>query len=399
MVSFQSLLVLLNVFLLMACAENKKTVPSVFPENYKKIDVTNCRQASQNRISNQFIVTWENGKISKERSENATLFEKKFLEPNLKKIKHVEFDKKIRLIRPHTEINDDTKSLALVSNDWGQQMVQASNAWEQNIKGDGVIVAVIDTAIDKEHPLIKNRFIAGWDFVSNSTHPGYSEDMNEHATHVAGIIAGEEGVAGMHGIAPKSKVLGISFLDKEGFGELSDSLTSMKLAADSGAKIINNSWGGGDCSQTMKSVMVDLEQRGVLIVVASGNEHSDLEEYPSYPAAFNTPFQLTVAASESIDVMASFSNHSWNLVHLAAPGSRVYSAIPGGQYAELSGTSMATPFVSGAAALLLSARPNASPAQLKQALLESVDVKSYRVLTQGRLNVSKALEQIKKLVQ
>lgn len=377
-----------------ACSNQNKTKETVFPEKYQKPDVTGCSTESIHHIQNKFLVTWSDGRITTERSENSDLFVEKFLEPNLDKIKHVEFDKKVRLLKPLSALTNGP-----LSNDplWGQKLIGAPAAWSRGVKGKDVVVAVIDTAIDYTHPLLKNQFIKGWDYVSDSSHPGVSESMNPHATHVAGIIAGQEGVADIQGVAPESKILGISFLDDQGGGDLSDGITAMKFAADHGAKIINNSWGGIYCSQSMKTVMEQMEQKGVFLVVAAGNEGNDLEYAPEYPAAFNTTGQITVAAGNVFDIMAGFSNHSWNLVHLAAPGEGIYSSVPGGYY-EFSGTSMAAPFVSGAAALLLGIRPLATPLQLKQALLASVDVKKYRVLTQGRLNIEKAIQEIQRII-
>ena len=132
-------------------------------------------------------------------------------------------------------------------------------------------------------------------------------------------------------------------------------------------------------------------------MVAAGNDGVDILKSPTFPASFMTPLQITVGASQASDIMTAFSNTSWTLVHLAAPGQDIYSSIPGG-YAMMSGTSMATPFVTGAAALLMGAKPKASPAQIRQALLSSVDPGPFRVSTQGRLNVQRALDEIRRLV-
>jgi subtilisin family serine protease len=132
-------------------------------------------------------------------------------------------------------------------------------------------------------------------------------------------------------------------------------------------------------------------------MVAAGNDGVDLGTTPSYPAAFTIPLQITVGASKYSDIMSSFSNTSWSLVHLFAPGEDIYSTIPGG-YANMSGTSMATPFLTGAAALLMSAKPTATPLQVKQALLNSVDPGPFRASSGGRLNVQRALDEIRRLV-
>jgi subtilisin family serine protease len=118
----------------------------------------------------------------------------------------------------------------------------------------------------------------------------------------------------------------------------------------------------------------------------------DLDWQPQYPAAFNFDLQLTVAASRPSDYLAGFSNTSYHLVHLAAPGDSIWSTLPNGQFGYLSGTSMAAPFVSGAAAVLMSARPDFTPHLIKKALLKGVDVRSYRVQSSGRLNLKRSLE-------
>jgi subtilisin family serine protease len=136
---------------------------------------------------------------------------------------------------------------------------------------------------------------------------------------------------------------------------------------------------------------------GVVFVNAAGNSGLSLDEYPEYPAAYGLPLQITVAASTSRDYMAAYSNYSYKLVNIAAPGDSIVSTFPGNMTKSLSGTSMATPFVAGAAALLKGARPNATPSDIKNALLNSVDSAPVEVSSRGRLNVAKALQEILKL--
>ena len=164
-----------------------------------------------------------------------------------------------------------------------------------------------------------------------------------------------------------------------------------------GAKIINASWGGAPCVESLKNSFLSLEQAGILVVVAAGNDGRDVDLYPEFPASFNLSNQITVAASSQSDFMTSWSNSGFNYVHVAAPGESIYSTVPRNSYGYMDGTSMAAPFVSGVAALLFSARPSASAAQVRSAILSSADVQSgheFKVSSRGRVNVRKALEKI-----
>lgn len=150
---------------------------------------------------------------------------------------------------------------------------------------------------------------------------------------------------------------------------------------------------------SLRNAFVELNNRGVLVVVAAGNEGIDLDYSPDFPAAFNLPNQITVAAANVKDYMPSWSNRGFSLVHLAAPGVEILSTLTNNRVGHMDGTSMAAPFVSGAAALLWSAQPTASLAEIKNALLRSVDVTryhEYKVQTLGRLNISKALQELQK---
>lgn len=410
-----STILCLSLFLI-SCNKNK-TATSVFNEKQSQ----NC---IAERVPNQFIVKWTDGHVSLEKAVDADQFTKNFIEKNLDLIERVEFDKKIVIKETAGDLHSFAYQPAPVN--WGVTRVGADTVWAEGVEGEGVIVGVVDTVVDITHPQLSNQLyyndaekngapgvdddhngyvddIAGWDFFSNSPDLVAGAN-NHHATHVAGIIAAEHGAGTILGMAPKAKIVSANFMDVNDVnngGTLSDGIKAIRYVASRGAKIINMSWGGSICSDTLKEVMMGLETQGVLFVTASGNESTDFDKtsplYWSYPAAFAIPNQLVVAATSVSDYMADFSNKSFSLVHIGAPGVDIYSTVPGG-YMYLDGTSMATPFVTGAAALLYGLRPNATPKQIKQAILNSVDVRDYKVLTQGRLNVQKAVEELKKIV-
>jgi subtilisin family serine protease len=215
---------------------------------------------------------------------------------------------------------------------------------------------------------------------------------------VSGIIAADPTTGPIQGMAPQAKIIPANFMDSSGGGSLGSAIQAIQYVVSRGAKVINASWGGPTCSTTLGNVMSSLAAKNVMIVVASGNDGLNLDVTPDYPANFNFPNQLTVSASNSADFMTNWSNSSYKIVHVGAPGDSIYSTVPGGA-GYMSGTSMAAPSVTGAIALLLSAHPNATYAQIKQALIQSVDVRGFRVESQGRINVPNALKALQQLVQ
>ncbi len=409
---------LLSVFSLAAC-QNNKTSETVFPEAGPK--APQSKICGQQMLQTRFLVTWNDGRITLERAQDAEEFKSQFLDKNLALIQHVEFDKILKLheTSPVVQAQADTQS-------WGQERIGAPKVWAQNIKGQSIKVAVVDSAVDYDHPqlaprLSKNRAeidgstgqdddkngfvddIYGWDFFKNSPKPILAnrpnltaDQQNHHGTHVSGIILADSTKGPMQGIAPEAELIPANFMNDDGEGSLSAAISAINYSVQRGARVINASWGGNCYTETLKQTIENLASKNVLFVVASGNEGLDLDVDPEYPAAFKLPHQITVGATYVSDNMASWSNSSFNLVQLVAPGGEIYSTFPTvfGSYGTLSGTSMATPFVSGAAALVFSARPQATAVQVKEALLKTVDLKEYKTETRGRLNVEKAVAEI-----
>ncbi len=295
--------------------------------------------------------------------------------------------------------------------------IDAFAAWDASL-GAGVLVAVVDSGVEVSHPdLAPNVWanpgesgagreangvdddanglvddVNGWDFVPDadgvgSPDPGHGVG---HGTHVAGILAARSGNGiGGAGVAPRASLMAL-----DAFDSTSSSLPDYALAEailyarDRGARIVNLSLTGG-FSQALSDAVA--ASPGVLFVAAAGNSGVNVDAAPSYPCALGFPQVVCVAATNSLDQRAGLSNYGPGQVDLAAPGTAIASTYLGGQYAYLTGTSMATPAVAGAAALALAVRPNLTVAQLKSLLLASADrlaALSGLVGSGGRLNAS-----------
>ena len=236
-----------------------------------------------------------------------------------------------------------------------QTHLQAAQAYSQ---GAGVVVAVLDTGVDLFHPLLMPQLTAvRYDFVDNNMFPfdefsgqdhngdGFVDSVAGHGTHVAGII---------HRIAPQAQIMPLRVLNSDGQGYTFVLADAMLFAAEHGATVINLSLGTAEPSALLLDVIDQLAEAGVVVVAAAGNLNDNL---PQFPAAANCT--LAVTAVSQGPLKADFANYGeW--VDIAAPGDKIYSTYPGGQFARWSGTSMATPFVAGQAALLLGADPTLS---------------------------------------
>lgn len=398
-------LVLASFLLLLAACQNQKTAETLM--NDKANNQTGAACPAESLVKTRFLVQYEDGHVEVIKAENDDMFVKDFLNDHYQEVKRVEYDSVVKVVRP---LEDSQVSTQAVDGDWGNAMVHADAAWSQGVKGQGVIVGVVDTAVDYTHPQLASRIAKdsqgqtmGWDFIKNAPPSPITSASVEHGSHVAGIILADPTKGDMSGVAPEATFVQASFIDDEN-GNISAGVSAIQYAANHGAKVINASWGGNGCSEILRDTIAQVGQKGVLFVAASGNDGVDYDQYPaySYPAVFNLSNQITVAATDALDWLTSFSNRSFTLVHIGAPGDKIRSTVPAvtnsSRYAILSGTSMAAPFVSGTAALLWSAKPNATVSQIKQAILSSTDLRSYKVSTEGRLNVEKALTEIRRIV-
>jgi len=304
--------------------------------------------------------------------------------------------------------------------------IDAPAAW--NIRTDGsvgadfseTIVAVIDSGVDYRHPdLVSNMWvnadeiagdgidndyngyvddIYGWNAVRNNGDP---MDDHSHGTHCAGIIgaSGNNG-KGAVGVNWKAKIMALKFLSASGSGAASDAiecinyLLNFKKANPTARIIINNSWGGGVYSTPLYNAINATQKENMLFMVAAGNDNFNTDVTKQYPSCYTLSNIISVGASTSSDVKASFSNYGRTTVDFFAPGNSILSTIPGNRYAYMSGTSMACPMASGAAALVWSQKPHLLASQVKSLLLQTRDAKagfSGKCVSGGRLNVNKAI--------
>lgn len=232
---------------------------------------------------------------------------------------------------------------------------------------------------------------AGYDFYHNLPTPG---DNSNHGTHVAGIIAAShlDTQAGpaphAQGVAPQAQILPATFLGPDGSGSIEAGIEAIRYSVKMGAKIINASWGGPGCSVTLRDEVRGLQEKNILFVTAAGNNGINLETWPEYPASFEALSQLTVGSVDFNLLRSSFSNYSSRFVHLFAPGGGITSTVPGNDYATFGGTSMAAPFVSGAAALIWSKNPGLSAIDVRNEILRSTTYNStYQNQSKGRLQL------------
>jgi subtilisin family serine protease len=268
--------------------------------------------------------------------------------------------------------------------DWGVKRVGADSSWDSGT-GNGVIVAVVDTGIQLNHPDLSTNVITGYDFVNNDES---ATDDNGHGTHVAGIIASTMNGSGNVGTSYSAKLMPVKVLNESGYGYLSDVAKGIYYAADNGARIINMSLGTSEDSDTLRTAVQYAANKGVLLVAAAGN---DSGAPCAYPAAYSSV--VCVVATDQDNKLASFSNIGGEL---AAPGVSNYSTYINSAYATLSGTSMASPHVAGSAALLLSVCTDCSTSEVRTLLRESAtdlgSVGNDIIFGYGLVNLVEAIE-------
>lgn len=312
--------------------------------------------------------------------------------------------------------NDLDEYLWNLDNRWGYEAdIDAPQAWAKTVGENGPIIAVLDTGVALEHPDLKENLwvntgeipnngidddgngvvddVHGYDAYNDDGDP---DDKHSHGTHCAGTIgAVGNNNLGVVGVNWQAQIMPIKIFndDPEKPGtKRSAILRGISYATKNGARVTSNSWGGGRRSRSVEKAF---KKSGAFHMMAAGNERTDNDKKAHYPSSYDIPNSLSVASTDHKGYLSWFSNYGKESVDLAAPGSAILSTVLDGNYDSKSGTSMATPHVSGVAGLLLSVEPELSNEELKDAILGSVVTDprlSEAVASGGTLNANKALE-------
>ncbi|MBN8457570.1 MAG: S8 family serine peptidase [Verrucomicrobia bacterium] len=294
--------------------------------------------------------------------------------------------------------------------------IDAPEAWNITTGSNSVVVAVLDVGVDYNHPDLAPNIWShpttgkhGYDYSDNDDDPmdnsAASAQAHGHGTHISGTIAGVgNNATGVTGVCWNAKIMAMKVGDAAGSMDSAAAVSAMRYASDNGAKAMNCSWGGGGGSpgDSMDVEIGYARDHGVIVCCAAGNGGFDgtgdnNDATPEYPANYPKDNIISVAASDRNDNLTSFSNYGATTVHLAAPGKEIRSTIPNNQYTSHDGTSMATPHVVGAVALVWAADPTLTYSQVRTRLLSKADQKpaySGKVSSGGRLNVFKAIEDL-----
>ncbi len=320
---------------------------------------------------------------------------------------------------PNDPMFEDQWALNNVGQNGGKENahVDALKAWLKTQGSQDVVVAVLDSGVDYTHPdLVSNMWtrpdnipqykddelgtfndLNGFNATDNLSDP---MDDNGHGTHCAGIIGAEgNNGEGISGVNWKVEIMPLKFIGRGGFGSTKDAIEAINYAIDRkragvNVRVINASWGSTMYSKPLEDAIRAAGEEGILFVAAAGNNSTNNDSRPHYPSNYKLSNVISVAALDRNDQLASFSNFGVKTVHIAAPGKDILSTWLNNAYREASGTSMATPYVAGVAALILANESDLTVAQLREKVLGSVDkIDSLdgKVENGGRINAAKAL--------
>lgn len=338
-----------------------------------------------------------------------------------------EFEKS-EIISKTDKVSDEPSALfndPAINQAWGLKKSDAARAWTVTHGKKEIVVAVIDTGADLNHEDLKNNLwvnkgevgldskgankstngkdddengcvddVHGCNFITNT---GDLTDNHGHGTHISGIIGAEAGNGkGISGIAPQVSLMILKYFDPKvaNADNLKNTIRAIQYAIKNGANIINYSGGGTEYSSDEYQAVKEAEVRGILFVAAAGNERSNSDQFHYYPADYKLTNIISVTALDpSLEVLAS-SNYGIETVDIAAPGQNILSTIPGNNYGFMTGTSQATAFVSGAAALVMSSKPDFKYTDVKKHILSTGDAftnLASKTKTSRKLNLYKAL--------
>jgi subtilisin family serine protease len=282
---------------------------------------------------------------------------------------------------------------------WGLEKIKAPLAWKYSKGSDEVVVGVVDSGIDYNHPDIKNNMWVsqegeyGWDFLNNDS---YCVDATGHGTHVAGTIGAiGNNAIGIAGVCWHIKIASLKIGNR--FFDLASAIAAIDYANENNILILNNSWGGRNYSPSLKYA---IQQYKGLFITSAGNSGTNNDNFPDYPSCYGSDNIISVAASNQYDELAPFSNYGAQSVDIAAPGTDILSLSLNDEYTYQIGTSMAAPHVAGAAALLKSYMPDLTVLGIKSIILASADKHPNfygKILSGGILNVSAIIEMAKSI--
>jgi thermitase len=346
--------------------------------------------------------------------------EVEYAEPNMEIEIPEAIDTSLLPVLPADPQFDDQWALANSGQRGGKKGadISATLAWATTTGDDDVVVAVLDSGVDYRHEdLAPNMWkrpasVApyrdaelgsvddeeGFNAIDNAADP---MDDNGHGTHCAGIIGAEGGNnIGITGVSWHVRIMPLKFMNAGGFGTTKDAIEAINYVIDRkkagvNVRIISASWGSTQKSRALGDAIRAAYENDILFVAAAGNATTNNDRSPHYPSSYDVPNVISVAALDRNDQLASFSNYGLKSVAIAAPGKDILSTWLGNSYEEKSGTSMATPVVSGVAALIVAANPRISVDQLRKRLLASVDplpALKGKIVTGGRVNAAKALQ-------
>jgi subtilisin family serine protease len=330
------------------------------------------------------------------------------------------FDSSLVPVLPHDPQFGEQWALANSGQRGGKEGadISATLAWATTTGSEELVVAVLDSGVDYNHEDLRPNMWTrpasmeayqdaelgsvdderGFNALDNASDP---MDENGHGTHCAGIIGAEgENNIGIAGVNWKVRIMPLKFMNAGGFGTTKDAIEAINYVIARkkdgvNVRIISASWGSTQKSRALEEVIRKAYESDILFVAAAGNASVNNDRSPHYPSSYNVPNVVSVAALNRNDELATFSNFGVKSVAVAAPGVDILSTWLGNSYEEKSGTSMATPVVSGVAALILSENPRMSVDDLRKKILASADpivALKGKTLTGGRINAAKALE-------
>lgn len=267
---------------------------------------------------------------------------------------------------------------------WALPKIGAPTGWSVTTGSSGVVIAIVDTGVDKNHSDLVGKLVAGYDFVNNDSD---ADDDNGHGTHCAGIAAAitNNGI-GVAGVDWNARIMPVKVLNASGSGSYAGIANGITWAADNGADVISMSLGGSSGSTTLQNAITYAAGKNVVLVAAAGNSNTTAASYPAYYTQC-----IAVGSTTSTDARSSFSNYGASWVDVAAPGSSIYSTYDGNTYATLSGTSMAAPHVAGLAGLVWAKLGTSASASTVRSTIEQNCDNIGTWIAYGRINVAKAL--------